>query len=111
MCWVNASDSGSLSDLHYNVYVNGLDNRNENYTRANDEGIFDNGRGDRQSVVGILCYEISGLDAKTSYSVLITSANGATGDPLELQQSLDRVDGQYLDFFVTTGAGGMCHGY
>ena len=98
VCWGPALNSGGLDDLHYNVYVRQVDQAV--YTKVNNEGIF--------SSESKICHEVSGLDAMTSYAVVVVSANGATGDPETLDQQLTSVQGHFVAYFVDTGEAGVC---
>ena len=97
LCWGAALDSGGLDDLHYNIYIHlpGVDG--PMYRKVNNEAI--KGKGE-------ICYNVSGIKPMSSYAIVVTSANGATGDPKTLDQSLTTVDGQYVAFFVDTGEPG-----
>jgi len=92
--WRSAQDSGGLDDLHYNVYVRAGEPQ---YSRVNDVPII--GTGD-------LDYEVVGLAPGTSYTIVVTSANGATGDPETLDLELSTVQGQFVAYFVGTGQAG-----
>ncbi len=73
------------------------------YNKVNDNPITGSGE---------LCHEISGLNPSSSYAVVVTSANGATGDPEILDQQLSSVQGQFVAYFVDTGepGEGVCEG-
>lgn len=97
VCWGAALDSGGLDDLHYNVYVQRTDS-SSGFTKVNADSIVGSGE---------ICHEISGLDPFSSYAVIVTSANGATGDPETLDQQLSTVQGRFLAYYVDTGEGGI----
>ena len=99
VCWRAALNSGGLNDLHYNIYVHQIGVEGAMYMKVNDVGITGTGE---------ICHPVpsSRLNPMSSYAILVTSANGATGDPETLDQSLTTVDGQYVAFFVDTGEPG-----
>ena len=97
VCWGAALDSGGLNDLHYNIYVHQTGVDGPMYMKINDVGIMGTGE---------ICHPVSGFNPMSSYAIVVTSANGATGDPETLDQSLTTVEGQYVAFFVDTGEPG-----
>ena len=99
VCWGSALNTGGLDDLHYNVYVHQVGMDGAMYNKVNDNPITGSGE---------LCHEISGLNSMSSYAVVVTSANGATGDPPTLDQQLSSVQGQFVAYFVDTGEPGVC---
>ncbi len=104
VCWGSALNTGGLDDLHYNVYIRQVGMDVAMYNKVNDNPITGSGE---------LCHDISGLNLSSSYAVVVTSANGATGDPPMLDQQLSSVQGQFVAYFVDTGEPGVwvCEGY
>ena len=97
VCWGAALDSGGLTDLHYNVYTHQTGVDGPMYRKVNNVAI---------TGMGEICYDVPGLNPMTSYAIVVTSANGATGDPETLDISLSSVAGQFVAFFVDTGEPG-----
>ena len=95
VCWRAVNNSGGRDDLHYNIYT--LPAGGSIFSRANAEPIEPSGANQ--------CYELSGLQSQTSYTIVVTSANGATNDPVEFEE-LSQVENRFIAFYVSTGEGG-----
>ena len=90
LCWLRSDDSGGLSDLHYNVYV--ASNDTQLFTKANTDPIRDT------------CYKVPNPDAKSSNTLVVVAANGATSDPNDFTaENITMVQDRFVLFFVPPG--------
>ena len=86
--WLAANDTGGRDDFHYNIYV-----------LANNSGVFVKWN---VNPIDDTFYTITDLDVSSSYSIVLVSSNGATGDPDQFTDVLV-VQNRFLLFYVVTG--------